>query len=132
MSLDIKNLTRYPIYNLKKELIINGVKSGRHSEILRFFKTHLKDEEYYCISPYNPVRPKDLHFLTGEYTRTYKAGGLSNFFISTVGEIEGYRTKIIVQRIYPRNAREFYLQESECAVYLSKKNIDRYVENCKK
>jgi hypothetical protein len=132
MTLDIKNLTRFPILDMKEELINNGVKRGRHSEILRFFSSHLKDEEYYCISPYNPVRPKGLHFLTGKCSRTYLAGGRSNFFVSTVGEIEGYRTNIIVQRIYPRHLREFYLQESECVVYLSKKDIDRYVENCKK
>jgi hypothetical protein len=73
MTLDIKNLTRFPILDMKEELINNGV-----------------------------------------------------------GEIEGYRTNIIVQRIYPRHLREFYLQESEYVVYLSKKDIDRYVENCKK
>lgn len=121
---NLEHLVRFPILDLKEELVSNYVANGRHSEYINFFQKHLNDTEYYCLSPYNPVRPKDAHYLSGKSSRTYIAGGLSNYFVATKCEIEGYCTNVIVQKIYPKTAREFYEQDQYYAVYVSKKDID--------
>ena len=126
---DKKNLTRFPILNLKEELTACRIAKGRHSEYIKLFESHLNDTEYYCLSPYNPVRPKNAHWLLGKESRIYLAGGYSNFFVATTCEVEGYKTKAIVQKIYPKTAWEFHHQDDNCVVYVSKKDIDRYLES---
>lgn len=127
--IDKANLTRFPILNLKEELTANRVARGRHSEYIKLFESHLNDTEYYCLSSYNPVRPKNAHWLMGKESRTYMAGGSSHFFVATSCEVEGHQTNAIVQQIYPKKAWEFYHQDDYCVVYVSKKDIDRYLEN---
>ena len=121
---NLEHLVRFLILDLKEELVSNYVANGRHSEYINFFQKHLNDTEYYCLSPYNPVRPKDAHYLSGKSSRTYIAGGLSNYFIATKCEIEGYYTNVIIQKVYPKTARDFYEQDKYYAVYVSKKDID--------
>ena len=127
--IDKTNLTRFPILNLKEELTANRVARGRHSEYIKFFESHLDDTEYYCLSSYNPVRPKNAHWLMGKSSRTYLAGGSSHLFVATSCEVEGHQTNAIVQKIYPKKAWDFYHQEDYCVVYVSKKDIDRYLES---
>lgn len=121
---NLEHLVRFPILDLKAELVSNYVAEGRHAEYINFFKEHLNDTEYYCLSYFNPVRPEKAHYLLGKSSRTYLAGGLSNYFVATRCEIEGYYTNIIVQKVYPKTARDFYNQDKYCVVYVSKKDID--------
>lgn len=121
---NLEHLVRFPILDLKEELVSNYVAEGRHAEYINFFQKHLNDTEYYCLSSYNPVRPKDAHYLLGKSSRTYIAGGLSNYFVATKCEIEGYYTNVIIQKVYPKTARDFYNQDKYCVVYVSKKDID--------
>lgn len=124
---DRDHLVRFPILDLREELETNFVAKGRHNEYIKFFEEYLNDKQYYCLSPYNPMRPKNAHYLLGRSSRTYIAGGVSNYFVATHVEIEGRETKAIVQKIYPRTCREFYEQEKYYVVYLSKKDIDQYL-----
>jgi hypothetical protein len=121
---NLEHLVRFPILDLKEELVSNYVAEGRHSEYINFFKKHLNDTEYYCLCASNPARPENPHYLLGESSRTYLAGGLSNYFVATRCEIEGYYTNVIVQKVYPKTARDFYNQDKYCVVYVSKKDID--------
>ena len=121
---NLEHLIRFPILDLKAELVSNYVAEGRHSEYINFFQKHLNDTEYYCLSSFNPVRPEKAHYLLGKSSRTYIAGGLSNYFVATKCEIEGYYTNVIVQKVYPRTARDFYDQDKYYVVYVSKKDID--------
>lgn len=121
---NLEHLVRFPILDLKDELVSNYVAEGRHSEYINFFQKHLNDTEYYCLSYFNPVRPENAHYLLGKSSRTYIAGGLSNYFVATKCEIEGYYTNVIVQKVYPKTARDFYVQDKYCVVYVSKKDID--------
>ena len=121
---NLEHLVRFPILDLKAELVSNYVAEGRHAEYINFFKEHLNDTEYYCLSYFNPVRPEKAHYLSGKSSRTYIAGGLSNYFVATKCEIEGYCTNVIVQKVYPKTARDFYNQDKYCVVYVSKKDID--------
>lgn len=121
---NLEHLVRFPILDLKAELVSNYVAEGRHTEYINFFKKYLNDTEYYCLSPSNPVKPKDAHYLLGKSSRTYIAGGLSNYFVATKCEIEGYYTNVIVQKVYPRTVRDFYEQDKYYVVYVSKKDID--------
>lgn len=121
---NLEHLVRFPILDLKAELVSNYVAEGRHSEYINFFQKHLNDTEYYCLSSFNPVRPEKAHYLLGKSSRTYIAGGLSNYFVATKCEIEGYYTNVIVQKVYPRTTRDFYDQDKYYVVYVSKKDID--------
>ena len=121
---NLEHLVRFPILDLKAELVSNYVAEGRHAEYINFFKEHLNDTEYYCLSYFNPVRPEKAHYLLGKSSRTYLAGGLSNYFVASRCEIEGYLTNVIVQKVYPKTARDFYNQDKYCVVYVSKKDID--------
>ena len=121
---NLEHLVRFPILDLKEELVSNYVAEGRHSEYINFFKKHLNDTEYYCLCASNPARPETPHYLLGESSRTYIAGGISNYFVASKCEIEGYYTNVIVQKVYPRTARDFYEQDKYCVVYVSKKDID--------
>ena len=98
--MDTANLTRFCIPNLKQELIENLVPMGRHSEIINFHEKYLNDDQYYCLSPYNPVKPKGLHWIYGPSTRHYVCGGVSQYFVASSIEIEGVVFNAIIQKIH--------------------------------
>lgn len=122
--MDKTHLIRFLIENIKEELSLNGVAKGRHSEFINFFKKHLNDDQYYCLSPNNPDRPNNLRYSTGKMSRTYQAGGLSQYFIATNVNIKGHELPAVVQLIYPKSAREFFAIDDYAVVYLSKKAVD--------
>lgn len=124
---DKTNLTRFPILDIRQELIDNQISSGRHSEIINFFESNLQDKEYYCISQYNPVRPKNANLLSGICSRTFRAGKQSNYFVASECEVEGCQTNVIVQKVYPKTAHDFYMADNGYVVYVSKKAIDKYL-----
>ena len=128
---DIRNLTRFPILDLKEELTNNRVKSGKHSEIINYFKKHLDDSEFYCISQNNPLQ-KDITFgRCVNISRTFKTGEYSNYFITAPCEVEGLRTNAIIQEIEPKNGRQLQIARDFRVVYLSKKDIDNFIESKK-
>ena len=126
--MDIVNLTRFCIPNLKQELIENLVPMGRHSEIINFHEKYLNDDQYYCLSPYNPVKPKGLHWIYGPSTRHYVCGGVSQYFVASSIEIEGVIFNAIIQKIYPRKAIDFYKIDENTVVYLSKNEVDKFIK----
>ena len=127
---DIKNLTRFPILDLKEELTNNRVKSGKHSEIINYFKKHLDDTEFYCISQYNPVQKNITFGRCDNISRTVKTGEYSNYFITAPCEVEGLRTNAVVQGIEPKTATQFHIAKDFRVVYLSKKAVDIYLSKC--
>ena len=128
---DKKNLTRFPILDLKEDLTTNRVKSGKHSEIINYFKKHLDDTEFYCISQYNPVQKNIAFGRCDNISRTFKTGEYSNYFITAPCEVEGLRTNAIIQEIEPKNGRQLQIARDFRVVYLSKKDIDKFIENNK-
>lgn len=128
---DIKNLTRYPILDLKEELTNNRVKSGKHSEIINYFKKHLDDTEFYCISQNNPLQKNITFGRCKSISRNFLTGDISNFFITAPCEVEGLKTNAVVQGIKPKTATQFHLARNFRVVYLSKKVIDNFIENNK-
>jgi hypothetical protein len=128
---DIRNLTRFPILDLKEELTNNRVKSGKHSEIINYFKKNLDDTEFYCISQYNPVQKNITFGRCKSISRIFLTGDISNFFITAPCEVEGLKTNAIVQGIEPKTATQFHLAKDFRVVYLSKKVIDNFIENNK-
>ena len=128
---DKRNLTRFPILDLKEELTTNRVKSGKHSEIINYFKKHLDDTEFFCISQNNPLQ-KDITFgRCDNISRTFKTGEYSNYFITAPCEVEGLRTNAIIQEIEPKNGRQLQIARDFRVVYLSKKDIDNFIESKK-
>lgn len=127
---DIKNLTRFPILDLKEELTNNRVKSGKHSEIINYFKKHLDDTEFYCISQYNPVQKNITFGRCASISRIFLTGDISNFFITAPCEVEGLKTNAVVQGIEPKTATQFHLARNFRVVYLSKKAVDMYLSKC--
>lgn len=127
---DIKNLTRYPILDLKEELTNNRVKSGKHSEIINYFKKHLDDTEFFCISQNNPLQKNITFGRCDNISRTFKTGEYSNYFITAPCEVEGLRTNAIIQEIEPKNGRQLQIARDFRVVYLSKKAVDIYLSKC--
>lgn len=127
---DIKNLTRFPILDLKEELTNNRVKSGKHSEIINYFKKNLDDTEFYCISQYNPVQKNITFGRCKSISRIFLTGDISNFFITAPCEVEGLKTNAVVQGIEPKTATQFHLARNFRVVYLSKKAVDIYLSKC--
>lgn len=127
---DIKNLTRFPILDLKEELTNNRVKSGKHSEIINYFKKNLDDTEFYCISQYNPVQKNITFGRCKSISRIFLTGDISNFFITAPCEVEGLKTNAVVQGIEPKTATQFHLAKDFRVVYLSKKAVDIYLSKC--
>jgi hypothetical protein len=128
---DIRNLTRFPILDLKEELTNNRVKCGKHSEIINYFKKNLDDTEFYCISQYNPVQKNITFGRCKNISRIFLTGDISNFFITAPCEVEGLKTNAVVQGIEPKTATQFHLARNFRVVYLSKKVIDNFIENNK-
>lgn len=131
MAVDFLNLTRFPILDLKEELTTNRVKSGKRSEIIKYFNKHLNDTEFYCISRYNPVIKNIAFGRCDNISRTFKTGEYSNYFITAPCEVEGLKTNAVVQGIEPKTATQFHLARNFRVVYLSKKVIDNFIENNK-
>ena len=127
---DIRNLTRFPILDLKEELTNNRVKSGKHSEIINYFKKHLDDSEFYCISQNNPLQKNITFGRCDNISRTFKTGEYSNYFITAPCEVEGLRTNAIIQEIEPKNGRQLQIARDFRVVYLSKKAVDIYLSKC--
>jgi hypothetical protein len=127
---DIRNLTRFPILDLKEELTNNRVKSGKHSEIINYFKKHLDDTEFYCISQNNPLQKNITFGRCNNISRTFKTGEYSNYFITAPCEVEGLKTNAVVQEIEPKTATQFHLAKDFRVVYLSKKAVDIYLSKC--
>ena len=130
MEVDSLNLTRFPILDLKEELTNNRVKSGKHSEIINYFKNHLDDTEFYCISQYNPVQKNITFGRCESISRNFLTGDYSNFFITAPCEIEGLKTNAIIQGIKPKTAKQFHIARDFRVVYLSKKAVDIYLSKC--
>lgn len=125
--MDITNLTRFHISNLEEELINNLVPMGRHREIINFCEKYLNDDQYYCLSPYNPIKPKNLCWHLGPSTRNFICGGVSQYLVASPIEIEGIKFNAVIQRIYPRKISEFYRLDEHIVVYLSKNEIDQFI-----
>lgn len=127
---DIRNLTRFPILDLKEELTNNGVKSGKHSEIFNYFKKNLDDTEFYCISQYNPVQKNIVFGRCESISRIFLTNDYSNFFITAPCDVEGLKTKAVIQGIEPKNRRQLQIARDFRVVYLSKKAVDIYLSKC--
>ena len=127
---DIRNLTRFPILDLKEELTNNRVKSGKHSEIINYFKKHLDDTEFSCISKYNPVIKNIAFGRCDNISRTFKTSEYSNYFITAPCDVEGLKTNAIIQEIEPKNGRQLQIARDFMVVYLSKKAVDIYLSKC--
>ena len=121
--MDKTHLTRFLISDIKEELSLNGVAEGRHSEYIRFFKEHLDDDQYYCLSAMNPDRPANLRSTMGKCSRNYIAGGVSQYFVATTANINGQTLPVVVQKIYPKTASQFRMID-DYVVYLSKNAVD--------
>lgn len=120
--MDKTNLTRFLISDLKSELSENRVAAGRHGEYIRFFTEHLGDEQCYCLSDSNPDRPTEFLY-TGKHSRTYLAGGISQYFVKATVVINGQTLPAIVQKIFPKTVGDFRRLENY-TVYLSKNAVD--------
>ena len=121
--MDKTHLTRFLISDIKEELSLNRVAEGRHSEFVRFFKEHLNDDRYYCLSPMNPDRPANLRNAMGKCSRNYKAGGVSQYFVASTANIYGQTLPVVVQKIYPKTGAQFRMID-DYIVYLSKTAVD--------
>ena len=128
---DREHLTRFPITDLAQELIDNQVSPGRHKEIINFYIKHLNDTKYYCLSCYNPMRPK-ARYNTGICSRTFKCGhgSPSQYFVATNVTILETEIKALVQHVYPQKASDFKLLD-EYIVYVSKSELDDLLKNIK-
>ena len=120
--MDKTNLTRFLISDLKSELSENRVAAGRHSEYIRFFREHLCDEQCYCLSDSNPDKPTEFLY-TGKPSRTYIAGGISQYFVKATVVINGQTLPAIIQKIFPKTAEDFR-RLKDYTVYLSKNAVD--------
>ncbi len=117
------NLKRFLISDLKRELSENRVAAGRHSEYIRFFREHLGDEQCYCLSNSNPDRPSAFTYTGKKHSRTYLAGGISQYFVKATVVINGQTLPAIIQKIFLKTAEDFRRIE-DYTVYLSKNAVD--------
>lgn len=117
------NLKRFLISDLKRELSENRVASGRHSEYIRFFREHLGDDQCYCLSNSNPDRPIAFTYTGKKHSRTYLAGGISQYFVKATVVINGQTLPAIIQKIFLKTAEDFRRIE-DYTVYLSKNAVD--------
>lgn len=117
------NLKRFLISDLKRELSENRVAAGRHSEYIRFFREHLGDEQCYCLSNSNPDRPIAFTYTGKKHSRTYLAGGISQYFVKATVVINGQTLPAIIQKIFLKTAEDFRRIE-DYTVYLSKNAVD--------
>ena len=117
------NLKRFLISDLKRELSENRVAAGRHSEYIRFFREHLGDEQCYCLSNSNPDRPIAFTYTGKNHSRTYFAGGISQYFVKATVVINGQTLPAIIQKIFLKTAEDFRRIE-DYTVYLSKNAVD--------
>ena len=120
--MDKTNLTRFLISDLKNELSENRVAAGRHSEYIKFFREHLGDEQCYCLSNSNPDKPTEFLY-TGKQSRTYLAGGISQYFVKATVVINGQTLPAIIQKIFPKTEGDFRMLK-DYTVYLSKNAVD--------
>ena len=125
---NIEHLTRYPIIDLQEELTSNLVSPGRHREIINFYKKHLSDVQYYCLSPTNPMRPKVAYSGT-ICSRTYRCANhnISQYFALVTVNILGNEIKALKQEVYPKKASDFRLVD-DYVIYVSKNEIDQLIK----
>ena len=138
---DKELLTRFPILDMMEELKLNKVSKSRRDEIVRKYKKVLNDNEYYCISPMNPIKKKllntykrDLNGCCNEYgvvVKNFKFGysGDSIYLLRGTIDINGQRIPVIMQEVSIKTIYHFRNFDDYVALYFSKKDIDKLCEN---
>ena len=122
-----KMLTRYRIDDLAAELNSNMVCVSRRDYIERFFKKHLGDGPYYCISSYNEGQKEiTVSGTTDRMKRNYKCYvGTSHYSMrSSIGTIEGHEFPVIIQEICPKTVQEFYDFDKYTVYYVNARFLD--------
>ena len=118
-----KNLTRYRIDDLEKELTDNRVSRSRHKDIIRFFKKTLGDGPYYAICFYNDGMKHINTIQSGKFMpRNYSTyiGNESYSLRGATGQVDdSIEFPMVVQELNPKTVWEFYNQEKSTVYYIN-------------
>jgi hypothetical protein len=135
---DKELLTRFPILDMMEELKLNKVSKSRRDEIVRKYKKVLNDNEYYCISPMNPIKKKLLNTYksdrsngNGVVVKNFKFGYYGSTLALCKGTVNfnGNDINVIMQVLGDiKTSYEFHHYDEYIALYFSKKDIDKVCE----
>jgi hypothetical protein len=129
---DKELLTRFHIPNMMEELESNLVSKSRRNEIVRAYKKVLNDDQYYCISPMNFIKERQMKTYKSKrvVVDNFKCGYRNSSIYLCEGTVEfnGHTINVVKQSIDPKTAYELYHYDDYITLYFSKRDIDKVCE----